>query len=76
MQARALKNKNPNVFIRSVMGGMILKMFACIIAVFIYVQLSGADFNKRSIFTALCLYLVYLAVEVRSVMKLNRNKNA
>ena len=34
MQAKALQNKNPNVFIRSVMGGMMLKMFICVIAVF------------------------------------------
>ena len=76
MQARGLKNSNPNVFIRSVMGGMIMKMFACIIAVFIYVQSSGGDYNRKAIFTALCLYLVYLAVEVSVVMKLNKRKNA
>ena len=33
MQFLAMYNPNPNVFIRSVMGGMIIKVFACVIAV-------------------------------------------
>src|SRR4249919_2126802 len=36
MQKKALKNANPNVFIRSVMAGMMIKMAICIIAVMIY----------------------------------------
>ncbi len=76
MQAKALSNKNPNVFIRSVMGGMMMKMFVCVIAVFLYVSYAGPQYNKRSVFAALFLYLVYLATEVAVVMKMNKRKHA
>ena len=75
MQQKALQNSNPNVFIRSVMAGMMIKMFVCIIAVFIYWLLMKDKFSKFTVFAAMILYLIYLAVEVRLVTKLNRQKN-
>ena len=72
IQQKALRNSNPNVFIRSVMGGMMIKMFVCIIAVFIYWLLMKDKFSKVTVFAAMILYLIYLAVEVRLVIKLNR----
>ncbi|MEO5942251.1 MAG: hypothetical protein ABIP30_04860 [Ferruginibacter sp.] len=76
IQNKALKNGNPNVFIRSVMGGMMIKMFMCIIAVMAYVLASGKNVNKISIFIAMFFYLIYLAVEVMILMKMNKQKNA
>ncbi len=76
LQSRSLKHKNPNVFIRSVMGGMMLKMFATVIAVFIYVSLNNGLFNKKGLFISLFFYLIYLAVEVKVIMQLNSSKNA
>jgi hypothetical protein len=77
MQRKSLSNTNPNVFIRAVMGGMMLKMFSCIIVVFIYVSVLGDGYNKRSLFTALILYLFYLAAEVFAITKsLKKTSNA
>jgi hypothetical protein len=76
IQNKALSNKNPNVFIRSVMIGMILKMFSTAIAVVIYFFQSGSNFNKRGVFISLFFYLIYLATEVTTVMKLNKKSNA
>lgn len=76
IQQKGLQNKNPHVFVRSVMTGMLIKMVICIIAVIGYVYFSGDNFNKRGIFLALFLYLVYLPVEVFAVMKLNKKSNA
>lgn len=76
MQLRAMGNKNPNVFIRSVMGSMMLKMFVCIAAVMAYVLGSGKIFNKPSVYISMAIYLVYLVVEVTLVTKLNKRKNA
>lgn len=76
IQNKALSNKNPNVFIRSVMIGMILKMFSTAIAVVIYFFQSRKDFNKRGVFISLFFYLIYLATEVMTVMKLNKKSNA
>ena len=74
IQRNGLQNKNPHVFVRSVMAGMMVKMVLCIIAVIGYVYFSGTGFNKRAVFIALFLYLIYLAAEVFVVMKMNKNK--
>jgi heme/copper-type cytochrome/quinol oxidase subunit 3 len=76
MQRKALSNPNPNAFIRSVMGGMMIKMFFCIIAIMAYVLIARNAVNKISLFIALFFYFIYLAVEVSILMKLNKQKNA
>jgi len=76
MQKKALNHNNPNVFIRIVMAGMLIKMGVCVFAVIIYRLVAGNSVNKVSVFVAMFLYLLYLAVEVRVIMKLNRQKNA
>ena len=75
MQQKALKNSNANVFIRSVMGGMLIKMFVVIAAVIIYRLAAGDHVNKVSVFAAMFLYLIYLGVEVGIITKLNKQKN-
>ena len=74
-QKKALQHTNPNVFIRSIMGGMMAKMFITVIAVFAYVILTGDDYNKKAVFISLIIYLLYLSVEVYSLMKLLKKKN-
>ncbi len=76
IQRKALTNKNPNVFIRSVMMSMLIKMFACAIAVLIYAAASGDKFNGKAIFVFMLLYIIYQIAEVRSMLKLNKNTNA
>lgn len=72
IQKSALQNSNPNAFIRSVIGGMMIKMFGTVIAVLLYVVIVGDGYNKPSVFASLILYLVYLAVEVAVISKLNK----
>ncbi len=76
IQRKGLENKNPHAFVRSVTIGMMLKMVICIIALIIYNFSSGKSFNKKAIFIALFLYLIYLSIEVYAVMKMNKNKKA
>ena len=75
-QKKALGNKNPNVFIRSIMSSMLIKMLVMAGAVIVYAKASGPAFNKGGIFSVLILYLLYLAAEVYTVMKMNSRKNA
>ena len=75
MQQKALKNSNANVFIRSVMGGMLIKMFVVIATVIIYRLAAGDQVSKVSVFAAMFLYLIYLGVEVAVITKLNKQKN-
>ncbi len=76
MQYQAMYHNNPNVFIRAVMGGMIIKVFACITAVVAYYFLSGSLFNKPAVYLSMIIYIIYLWVEVKTIMKLNKQKNA
>jgi FtsH-binding integral membrane protein len=76
MQYLAMYNKKPQVFIRSVMGGMLIKVFGCVIAVVAYYFISGPAFNKPAVYVSMVIYIVYLVVEVRTIMKLNKSKNA
>ncbi len=76
MQYLAMYNSNPQVFIRSVMGGMIIKVFGCVIAVVSYYFISGKAFNKPAVYISMVIYILYLVVEVRTIMKLNKTKNA
>lgn len=76
MQYNAMHNSNPNVFVRSVMSGMIIKVFVCIGAVIAYYFLSREHFNKPAVYLAMVIYIIFLTVEVRTVMQLNKNKNA
>ncbi|RYY63518.1 MAG: hypothetical protein EOO13_19535 [Chitinophagaceae bacterium] len=75
-QKKALGNSNPNVFVRSVIAGMMIKMFVCAIAVLAYVTLVGPGYNKKGVFISLFIYLIYLAVEVGTIMRLNKRGHA
>jgi hypothetical protein len=75
MQKRASRNTNPNVFVRSVMGGTMIKMAVCIVAIAIYAFAFKSSFSKMSVFASMFLYLIYLAVEVSLATKLNKPKN-
>jgi hypothetical protein len=75
LQRSALKNTNPNVFIRSVMGSMFIKMMLVLVVFVVYIMIVRKGINKPAVFAAMFLYLVYLAAEVAGVMKLNREKN-
>ncbi|HJW17501.1 MAG TPA: hypothetical protein VJ499_10295 [Flavisolibacter sp.] len=69
---KGLKNPNPHAFVRSVYSGMMIKLFLCVIAVFIYVSLYKTTYNKPALFTCMALYLVYSFMEVSILMKLLR----
>lgn len=71
---RGLKNPNPHAFVRSVYSGMMLKLFVCVIAAFIYIAMFRDALNKPALFTCMGLYLVYTFMEVSILMKLLRGK--
>ena len=71
---RGLKNPNPHAFVRSVYSSMMIKLFLCIIAVFIYVSMNRSSYNRPGLFICMGLYLVYSFMEVSVLMKLLRGK--
>ena len=74
---RGLKNPNPHAFVRSVYMSVMLKLFACIIAAFIYIAMYKSNLNKPALFLCMALYLVYTFLEVSILTKLlKQRKNA
>lgn len=71
---RGLKNPNPNAFVRSVYGSMIIKLFAGMIAALVYISIYQKGLNKPALFGCLALYLVYTFTEVAVLTKLLRQK--
>ena len=76
LQEKSLASANPHQFVRSVMGGMILKMFVFIAAVIIYVMAMAGKYSISTITGFMLLYLIYLVAEVRMILILNKKPHA
>lgn len=73
MQRKALQNPNPNAFVRSVMAGTAIKLFAIGIAVTLYLFVAGENKSVYAVVAAMFLYIVYTIIEVNTASKMNRN---
>lgn len=71
---RGLHHPNPNVFMRMVMGSIMVKMFLLVIVAFIYISLYKENLNKPALFICMGLYLVYTFMEVSALMKRLKQK--
>lgn len=76
MLSKGLHAVATQVFLRNAYGGIMIKLFACAAAAFIYILASGQNFNKPALFACMALYLVYTFVELSVIMKQsNAQKN-
>lgn len=74
---KGLHAEKTQVFIRNAYGGIMVKLFACAAAAFIYILVAGKGLNKAGLFGCMGLYLVYTFAELFVVMKQsNARKNA
>jgi hypothetical protein len=71
---KGLNNPNSYAFVRAVYGGIMIKLFLCLAAAFIYISTNKAKLNKPALFICMGLYLVYTFMEVSALMKLLRGK--
>lgn len=74
MAKKGLQNKNPHAFTRSIYGSIMLRMFLCMIAAFIYIAINKKDLNKPALFICMGLYLVYTFLEVSILTRMLRQK--
>ncbi len=58
-------------FLRPVYGGMLLKLFGCAIAAFLYIFIAG-QVNKPAVFGCMFLYVVYTIIDLRTVLTGNK----
>ena len=74
LSRQSLKSPNPNVFVRAMYGGFMIKLFVCVAAAFIYFMSVKKNINKPGLFICMGLYVVYTVIEVASLTKLLREK--
>jgi hypothetical protein len=74
---RSVRSSNAQAFVRGMYMSFLVKFFVAAIAAFIYIQATKKDVNKPALFACMGLYLVYTIIEVRSLVKvLKERKNA
>jgi len=76
MHVRALKHKSVQGFLQLVYGSFMMKFFILAMVAFTYIFINKKSINKPGLFGCLGLYILYAFLEVRTVMKMSKNKNA
>lgn len=71
---KGLNAADTNAFLRNAYGAILIKLFACAGAAFIYIAASGKNLNKPALFACMCLYLIYTFVELLVIMKQSNAK--
>lgn len=71
---KGLRSTNPHAFVRSVYGSIMIKLFVCMIAAFIYISVYQKNVNKPALFTLMGLYLLYTFLEVSVLTKMLKEK--
>jgi hypothetical protein len=71
---KGLQSDNPHAFVRSIYTSLIIKLFLCIIAAFIYISYYRSGLNKPALFTIMGLYLIYTFIEVSILTRLVKQK--
>lgn len=72
--SKGLNASNTHAFLRNAYSGIMLKMFACAAAVFMYVIIAGKTFNKQSLFACMGLYLIYTYLEFAGILKQSKER--
>lgn len=71
---KGLHAEKTQVFLRNAYTGILVKLFACAGAAFIYILASGKNLNKPALFATMGLYLVYTFVELSVILKQSNAK--
>jgi hypothetical protein len=67
-------DKNVQVFLRSVYGSLMIKMFGLAAIAAVYILVMKKEVNKPALFICMGLYIFYTAIEIRQVFKLLKEK--
>ncbi len=72
LYTKALRNNNPHAFVRMMYGSLLVKVFVCLAATFVYASFAGRLVNRNAIFGCFGLYFLYTWLEVRILMQLSK----
>lgn len=67
-------DKNVQVFLRSVYGSLMIKMFGLAAIAAIYILVMKKEVNKPALFICMGLYVLYTIIEIRQVFNLLKEK--
>lgn len=71
---RSFDHPNPNVFVRAVYSGFIIKFFVIAVAAFAYIMAVRSKVNKPALISCMGLYIIYTFLEVRGLLQLLKQK--
>jgi L-asparagine transporter-like permease len=76
MSTKALEHKNVQTFLRLVYGSFLMKFFVLAFAAILYIAIYKKDTNIPALFGCFGLYFIYTFIELRTVMKQSKKRNA
>lgn len=71
---KGMDAQNTAAFMRNAYSGIMLKLFACAGAAFIYILVAGKEINKPALFGCMGLYIIYTYIEISTILKQNSVK--
>ncbi len=74
MMSSGMKSKNTHAFMRNVYGGIMIKLFSCMILAAVYILSARKNVNKPALIACMFLYIIYTVIEVKALMKLSSKK--
>jgi len=72
MHMNAVKNPNPNVFVRSVMAASFIKFMVIALAAVAYLALAKENRNIHAVVASMGLYVIYTVIEIRNATLINK----
>lgn len=69
-------DKNVQVFLRSVYGSLMIKMFGLAAVAAVYILVMKKEVNKPALFICMGLYIAYTAIEMKQVFKLLKERKS
>ncbi len=72
IQYKSLSSPNPRAFVMAAMGTITAKLLFCMMAVLVYIITAKASVNKPAVMVLFVVYLLYMAMELRLILKLNK----
>lgn len=71
MHLKAVKNTNPNVFVRSVMAASFIKFMVVAFVTVAYLALAKENRSIYAVIASMGLYVIYTILEIRNATKIN-----
>lgn len=69
MAARSFSNPNPQVSVRALMGGMLIKFLVIALAAFIYIIFVRKQVNLPALVGAALMYVIYTVLETNWLLR-------